>query len=112
MAPIDSNQATELLRYADIALYEAKAGGRNTWRFYAGDMNAKIIEHRRLESDLRYAIKHGELRLYFQPRIRISDGLMVGARSSGSLAAPRTRNDSSRYIHTHCRRNWTNSAFE
>ena len=79
MAPIDSNQATELLRYADIALYEAKAGGRNTWRFYAGDMNAKIIEHRRLESDLRYAIKHGELRLYFQPRIRISDGLMVGA---------------------------------
>lgn len=79
MAPNDASEATELLRYADIALYEAKAGGRNTWRFYAGDMNARIIERRRLESDLRFAIKNGELRLHFQPRYRISDGQMVGA---------------------------------
>lgn len=79
MAPNDACEATELLRYADIALYEAKTGGRNTWRFYAGDMNAKIIERRRLENDLRFAIKHGELRLHFQPRFRISDGQMVGA---------------------------------
>ncbi|WP_268800122.1 bifunctional diguanylate cyclase/phosphodiesterase [Pseudomonas huanghezhanensis] len=79
MAPNDACEAAELLRYADIALYEAKAAGRNTWRFYAGDMNARIIERRRLESDLRYAIKHGELRLHFQPRFRICDGKMVGA---------------------------------
>ena len=79
MAPTDAREAAELLRYADIALYEAKAGGRGTWRFYAGDMNARIIERRRLESDLRYAIKHNELRLHFQPRFRIADGEMVGA---------------------------------
>jgi len=79
MAPADATEATELLRYADIALYEAKSGGRNTWRFYAGDMNSKIVERRRLESDLRFAIKHGELRLHFQPRFRITDGKMVGA---------------------------------
>ena len=79
MAPNDACEATELLRYADIALYEAKAAGRGTWRFYAGDMNTRIIERRRLESDLRYAIKHGELRLHFQPRFRIADGEMVGA---------------------------------
>jgi diguanylate cyclase (GGDEF)-like protein/PAS domain S-box-containing protein len=79
MAPNDATEATELLRYADIALYESKAAGRNTWRFYAGDMNAKIIERRRLESDLRFAIKHNELRLHFQPRFRIADGQMVGA---------------------------------
>jgi diguanylate cyclase (GGDEF)-like protein/PAS domain S-box-containing protein len=79
MAPTDAREAAELLRYADIALYEAKASGRGTWRFYAGDMNAKIIERRRLESDLRYAIKHNELRLHFQPRFRIADGEMVGA---------------------------------
>ncbi|MGY2097633.1 bifunctional diguanylate cyclase/phosphodiesterase [Pseudomonas simiae] len=79
IAPNDAREAAELLRYADIALYEAKAAGRNTWRFYSGDMNARIIERRRLESDLRYGIKHGELRLYFQPRYRIADGQMVGA---------------------------------
>src|SRR5690606_22490913 len=79
MAPTDAREATELLRYADIALYEAKAAGRATWRFYAGDMNARIIERRQLENDLRYAIKVGELRLHFQPRIRIADGMMMGA---------------------------------
>ena len=79
MAPADASVPAELLRYADIALYEAKAGGRNTWRFYAGEMNSRIIERRRLESDLRFAIKHGELRLHFQPRYRLSDGQMVGA---------------------------------
>nr|WP_314568712.1 EAL domain-containing protein [uncultured Pseudomonas sp.] len=78
IAPNDAREATELLRYADIALYEAKAAGRNTWRFYSGDMNARIIERRRLESDLRFAIKHAELRLHFQPRYRIADGQMVG----------------------------------
>ncbi|MCK6189108.1 EAL domain-containing protein [Pseudomonas sp. EYE_354] len=79
LAPNDAVEVAELLRYADIALYEAKAAGRNTWRFYSGEMNARIIERRRLESDLRYAIKHGELRLHFQPRYRIADGQMVGA---------------------------------
>jgi diguanylate cyclase (GGDEF)-like protein/PAS domain S-box-containing protein len=79
LAPNDAKGVTELLRYADIALYEAKAAGRNTWRFYSGEMNARIIERRRLESDLRFAIKHAELRLHFQPRYRISDGQMVGA---------------------------------
>ncbi|MHC8333136.1 bifunctional diguanylate cyclase/phosphodiesterase [Pseudomonas sp. LB3P25] len=79
MAPEDSSQATELLRYSDIALYEAKASGRGIWRFYDGEMSDRIIERRRLESDLRYAINHGELRLQFQPRFRISDGKMVGA---------------------------------
>jgi EAL domain-containing protein (putative c-di-GMP-specific phosphodiesterase class I) len=79
LAPNDACEAAELLRYADIALYEAKAAGRNTWRFYSGEMNTRIIERRRLESDLRYGIKHGELRLYFQPRYRIADGQMVGA---------------------------------
>ncbi|HKS13985.1 MAG TPA: EAL domain-containing protein, partial [Pseudomonas sp.] len=79
MAPTDASQAAELLRYSDIALYEAKASGRGTWRFYDSEMNNRIIERRRLESDLRYAISHDELRLHFQPRLRINDGQMMGA---------------------------------
>jgi diguanylate cyclase (GGDEF)-like protein/PAS domain S-box-containing protein len=79
MAPHDAVNALELLRYADIALYEAKASGRNTWRFYAGDMNLKIIERRRLESDLRFAINNDELRLHFQPRYCIANSRLLGA---------------------------------
>jgi diguanylate cyclase (GGDEF)-like protein/PAS domain S-box-containing protein len=79
MAPVDATQADELLRYADIALYEAKDAGRNTWRFYAGDMNARIIDRRQLESDLRHAIKQGELCLHFQPRYQIEGRRMAGA---------------------------------
>ncbi len=78
MAPNDAMEASELLRYADIALYEAKAGGRSTWRFYSGEMNSKIIERRRLETDLRFAIQHNELRLHYQPRYCIADGRLVG----------------------------------
>ncbi len=89
MAPADAILAEELLRYADIALYEAKEGGRNTWRFYAGDMNARIIERRQLESDLRHAIKNGELRLDFQPRYRIEGKRLAGAEALVRWEHPR-----------------------
>ena len=89
MAPADATLAEELLRYADIALYEAKEGGRNTWRFYAGDMNARIIERRQLEADLRQAIKHGELRLDFQPRYRIEGKRLAGAEALVRWEHPR-----------------------
>ncbi|QQZ44492.1 EAL domain-containing protein [Pseudomonas sp. SK3(2021)] len=79
MAPVDATLAEELLRYADIALYEAKEAGRNTWRFYAGDMNARIVERRQLESDLRLAIKQDQLRLHFQPRYRLQGKQLAGA---------------------------------
>jgi len=89
MAPVDATLAEDLLRYADIALYEAKESGRNTWRFYAGDMNARIIERRQLEADLRHAIKNGELRLDFQPRYRIEGKRLAGAEALVRWEHPR-----------------------
>jgi len=77
MAPHDASQVEELLRYADIALYQAKAGGRSTWRFYASEMNERIVERRRLEQDLRLALSQDDqLCLHFQPRYRL-DGLQL-----------------------------------
>lgn len=78
-APADALQADELLRLADIALYEAKAAGRSTWRFYASQMNARIVERRRLEQDLRQAIEQDQLLLQFQPRYRLVGRQLVGA---------------------------------
>ncbi|NBF11697.1 bifunctional diguanylate cyclase/phosphodiesterase [Pseudomonas sp. Fl4BN1] len=78
-APADARQAEELLRFADIALYEAKAAGRSTWRFYAADMKVRIIERRSLERDLRHAIEQDQLILQFQPRYRLADRRLVGA---------------------------------
>lgn len=79
MAPADASQAEELLRYADIALYEAKEAGRNTWCFYASDMNDRMLERRKLENDLRQALRGDELRLQLQPRYSVSSQRMVAA---------------------------------
>jgi diguanylate cyclase (GGDEF)-like protein/PAS domain S-box-containing protein len=79
LAPQDATEASELLRCADIALYQAKADGRATWRFYASEMNQRLVERRQLEIDLRQAIAMGEMRVHYQPRYR-TDGLhLIGA---------------------------------
>lgn len=79
MAPADATLAEELLRCADIALYEAKATGRSTWCFYANDMNERVKERNQLESDLRQALRNEELRLHLQPRFSVDRQRMVAA---------------------------------
>ncbi len=79
-APTDATEVEELLRYADIALYQAKASGRSGWRFYSHEMNQRIIERRQLEQDLRLALTvDDQLLLHFQPRYRVRDNRMIGA---------------------------------
>lgn len=78
-APFDGLTAEELLRYADIALYEAKSSGRNLFRFYEPAMNERIIERRQLEMDMRQALRRHEFRLDFQPRFEAAGRKLVGA---------------------------------
>ncbi|HRZ24442.1 MAG TPA: EAL domain-containing protein, partial [Candidatus Contendobacter sp.] len=63
----------------DTALYRAKHEGRNTWVFYNREMNVATFERLVLESQLRTAIETGQLRAYFQPKVRLSDGRLAGA---------------------------------
>ncbi|PWB34709.1 bifunctional diguanylate cyclase/phosphodiesterase [Pseudomonas sp. SDI] len=63
--------AGELIRCADIALYQAKADGKNTWRYFSPEMNEQIQYRRQLENDLRRAVKNHEFVLHFQPRYRL-----------------------------------------
>ncbi|WP_249672213.1 bifunctional diguanylate cyclase/phosphodiesterase [Pseudomonas abieticivorans] len=69
----------ELIRCADIALYQAKAAGKNTWRYFSEHMNQQIQQRRHLENELRQAIGNQEFVLHFQPRYRVDDMQIVSA---------------------------------
>ena len=77
--PADGEDPDQLLRRADMALYRAKAEGRNTYRFYAVAMGAQVEARKALERDLRRALKGGELELDFQPQLDLATGEIVGA---------------------------------
>jgi diguanylate cyclase (GGDEF)-like protein/PAS domain S-box-containing protein len=66
----------ELIRCADIALYQAKSNGKKTWCYFAPHMNDQIQHRRQLESDLRQAIKNNEFVMHYQPRYHV-DGKQI-----------------------------------
>ena len=67
IAPDDAAEFDELVKTADIALYEAKNSGRGTYCFYEADMNARIQVRVELERDLQGALANGEFELFYQP---------------------------------------------
>jgi diguanylate cyclase (GGDEF)-like protein/PAS domain S-box-containing protein len=67
--PKDGREASGLLTRADHAMYEAKAAGRSTYRFFSPAMNAKAQERFRIQAALREALPRGQLRLFYQPQV-------------------------------------------
>ncbi len=67
-------RAEELLRDADIAMYRAKRAGRGRTEIFDSSMHTAAAARHRLENDLRRAVERGELRLAFQPIVRLVDG--------------------------------------
>ncbi|PWV65896.1 EAL domain-containing protein [Plasticicumulans acidivorans] len=72
--PADGADAATLLRNADAAMYQAKAQGRGTHRFYTAALTQQAEQRVRIEGELRRALLAGELRLYYQPQICLGDG--------------------------------------
>ncbi|HEU0073553.1 MAG TPA: bifunctional diguanylate cyclase/phosphodiesterase [Dehalococcoidia bacterium] len=70
--------ADELVRRADVALYQAKADGRNCYRIFTPRSRESNFKSLELGAGLRAAIDHGELRLDFQPEIDLTSGAIVG----------------------------------
>jgi diguanylate cyclase (GGDEF)-like protein len=73
IAPNDGTELDELLKTADIALYEAKNTGRGTYCFYETDMNERMQVRGKLEHDLRRALANGEFELFYQPIVSLQD---------------------------------------
>ncbi|KMO32345.1 hypothetical protein VQ03_26430, partial [Methylobacterium tarhaniae] len=74
----DGADQEALFRRADLALYKAKAEGRNVARAFDPAMDLALAERRRLEADLRRAIARDELVLHYQPQVRSAPGQLVG----------------------------------
>jgi diguanylate cyclase (GGDEF)-like protein len=78
-SPSDGLDAETLLRNADIAMYRAKACGRNTYQCYTADMGAVAADIMRLELALRQAIEQREFELYYQPKVCAASQRILGA---------------------------------
>jgi diguanylate cyclase (GGDEF)-like protein/PAS domain S-box-containing protein len=77
--PADGADSNLLIRNADVAMYQAKARGRNNFRFYAPSMTGDGVERLRMEALLRRSIERGEMLLNYQPQVEIDSGRLVGA---------------------------------
>ncbi|WP_211236844.1 EAL domain-containing protein [Chitinimonas koreensis] len=77
--PDDGGDYDALIRNADAAMYHAKANGRNTYRFYTADMNARAREILVVENQLRRALERNEFVLHYQPQADMETGRIVGA---------------------------------
>ena len=76
--PDDGQDAQTLIKNADIAMYLVKQQGKNSFRFYAPQMNVHLHERLTLESSLRRALEREELILLYQPKVGVRDGQVSG----------------------------------
>lgn len=73
-----NHKVDDLLRQADLAMYQAKADGRNTMSFFDPEMQAALNARAALEADLRRGLQHGQFELHYQPQVDFA-GALIGA---------------------------------
>ncbi|MFK5977665.1 MAG: EAL domain-containing protein [Rhizobiaceae bacterium] len=78
VGPPENGDVETLVQFSDLALYQAKADGGNSYRFFEEGMYARAKERQQMASDLRHAITKGELLLHYQPQVDLSSGKING----------------------------------
>jgi diguanylate cyclase (GGDEF)-like protein/PAS domain S-box-containing protein len=78
MYPDDANTVTELIQYSDLAMYQAKQEGRNTYQFHTNALIIAASERLDLETNLRFALERDEFVVHYQPFINALNGDIIG----------------------------------
>ncbi|MCU7811214.1 MAG: EAL domain-containing protein, partial [Candidatus Thiodiazotropha sp. (ex Notomyrtea botanica)] len=78
LLPQDAIDASELMKHADAAMYQAKEEGRNNYRFFTSDINGTVLEHALLGNALSMALENREFSLVYQPQVDLNSGQVVG----------------------------------
>jgi diguanylate cyclase (GGDEF)-like protein len=92
--PADAEDANNLLKNADAAMYLAKQKGRGQYHFFTEELNRVAEQRLQLETQLRTALAEHRFELHFQPQMALADGRLVGAeallrfKSTDELVAP------------------------
>lgn len=76
--PSDAESGDELIRLADVAMYQAKQTGGSAYQFYRPDLNSDALRRIGLGVALQRAIRNGELELHYQPQLDVVAGNIVG----------------------------------
>ena len=74
----ERQRPTDILRNADVALYQAKDRGKATWEVFDATMNVLAVDGLDVAADLRRAIERGELAVYYQPQLDLPTGEIMG----------------------------------
>ena len=77
--PVNGQDSDTLVRNSDAAMHFAKSQGRNNFRFYSSEIDAKSKERLSIENDLRHAIHNGDLELHYQPKINLATSEVTSA---------------------------------
>jgi diguanylate cyclase (GGDEF)-like protein/PAS domain S-box-containing protein len=76
--PGDGLDAETLIKNADTAMYQAKEGGRHSYKFFRPVMNVRAVERQTIEMGLRRALEQNEFTLHYQPKIDLRTGAIIG----------------------------------
>ncbi|MGH8079379.1 MAG: sensor domain-containing protein [Lysobacter sp.] len=78
-APLDGRTAQQLIQSADVAMYDSKRRGRNSWQAFTPELAEQQLHRLQLETHLRRAVHNDEFHLVYQPQVDLNDGRVLAA---------------------------------